>query len=302
MVWSRSSAARLVGLVGAFACTGAAMFASPLASQTAAEPTTLTFACTGAPQSWTVPPGITSALFDVSGAQGGITGTSAGHTNFGGRSVAVVPVTPGETLEIYVGCQGIATSPPGAPAGWNGGGDSNWDSLHGGGASDVRRGGTALTDRIIVAGGGGGVTLRGGLGGQGSGADGTPGTVSVDAGSGGPGAGATTAGGGAGGTAGTDGDPGTAGVLGVGGDSPSATDTGSGGGGGGGYFGGGGGGTADTSGGGGGGGGSGLCPAGCLDALTGTQMGHGIVRITYPYTPTELEPPAPLTLAPRFTG
>ena len=64
--------------------------------------------------------------------------------------------------------------------GWNGGGgtyDTDWsgcDPGQGGGASDIRIGGTALSDRIIVAGGGGGGAYNydGGNGGGTSGSSG----------------------------------------------------------------------------------------------------------------------------------
>ena len=306
LIWRRTSAPRLVVLVGAVALLGVAVDAAPITSQVAAPPqTTVTFECTGAPQNWTVPEGVTSARFDVSGAQGGVTATFAGHDNFGGRSLAILPVAPGETLQVNAGCMGMSIFPPGAPAGWNGGGVGGWSGHNGGGASDVRRGGTSLADRIIVAGGGGGVTLRGGRGGQGSGANGRSGTASIDAGSAGPGAGGTATSGGAGGAAGTDGQPGTPGVLGVGGDAVPITEGfGAGGGGGGGYYGGGGGGTGsgDPVGGGGGGGGSGLCPAFCVAAETGVRPFNGIVKITYPFTLSDLTSPEPVILEPRFTG
>jgi hypothetical protein len=291
--------------------TASVVGAAPVASEVAATAqTTVSFVCTGAVQSWTVPAGVTSALFEVYGARGGVPGTYSGTNNQGGRSLAIIAVTPGETLQINVGCQGTANS-SGAPAGWNGGG-AGPNGLSGGGASDVRRGGSALTDRIIVAGGGGGHSVGGGRGGQGSGGSGTDGLAGVGSGSGGGGQGGSATISGAGGDAGTGGQPGSPGMLGIGGDAGANANPASIGiaaGGGGGYFGGGGGGSGDEAGtvaGGGGGGGSGLCPEICVSADTGVSELDGVVNITFPYSP----PASPLTataperisIRPSFTG
>jgi hypothetical protein len=65
--------------------------------------------------------------------------------------VAELPVVPGERLAIFVG--GAAN---GASGGYNGGGSGegsgSYASGAGGGATDIREGGDALKDRIIVAG------------------------------------------------------------------------------------------------------------------------------------------------------
>jgi|HubBroStandDraft_6_1064221.scaffolds.fasta_scaffold37091_3 hypothetical protein len=63
---------------------------------------------------------------------------------------AVIPVIPSETLAIYVGGQGTLGSA------FNGGGaggktDTYYSSNGGGGASDVREGGDALMNRVVVA-------------------------------------------------------------------------------------------------------------------------------------------------------
>ena len=106
-----------------------------------------TFEYTGGMQTYVVPVGITTLEMDLYGASG------FGNLGFGGRVTAELSVTPGETLNIYVGGAGTGTT-----GGYNGGGNpgSNTSYGGGGGASDVRQGGAALTDRIIVAGGGGG--------------------------------------------------------------------------------------------------------------------------------------------------
>jgi len=75
-----------------------------------AQAATQAFGFTGGPQAWTVPAGVTSASFDLSGAQGGSGGKGA-------RVVATIAVTPGSTLLIYVGGQ-----PAGSGGGFNGGG------------------------------------------------------------------------------------------------------------------------------------------------------------------------------------
>ncbi len=123
---------------------------------------TQTFSYTGAVQSFTVPACVSTVTLDVYGAQGTTTGLSPGN---GGRARGDLAVTSGQVLSVYVGGQG----------GWNGGGVGQ-TGANGGGASDVRSGGTALANRVIVAGGGGGAGQEGTLTGGGS-AHGGGGTV-----------------------------------------------------------------------------------------------------------------------------
>ena len=208
-------------------------------SAVSTSPGTQTFNYTGSQQTWTVPAGVTSVTVDARGAQGGT--SSYGTGGNGGRIQATLPVTPGQTLYINVGGQGSMSA-----AGWNGGGApySSGITGGGGGATDIRIGGTALTDRKIVAGGGGG----GGYyynwtldhGGPGGGLTGGAGYTNGALNPSYCGQGGTQSAGGAGATTG-----GPAGTLGVGGGSAVY-----GGGGGGGYYGGG----AGYYGGGGGGG------------------------------------------------
>lgn len=99
---------------------------------------------TGAMQTWTVPSCVDSVTIDCYGAQG-IGVANEYYPGYGGEARGVLAVTPGEVLYIYVGGQ----------AGWNGGGLGQ-NGANGGDASDVRVGGTALANRVIVAGGGGG--------------------------------------------------------------------------------------------------------------------------------------------------
>lgn len=243
----------------------------------------VTFNYTGAMQTWTVPPCVTSINVIVAGAKGG--GGGGGN---GARITATLAVTPGQVLNIYVGGQGGCGNSSG---GWNGGAtgwasspaNASYNSCGGGGASDIRIGGTALSNRVIVAGGGGGkgggstTTTGGGAANCNNGAAGAS-----SYGSGGGGGTQTT--GGAGGTpwAGTL-PGGSAGTLGNGGQG-GFWSTASGGGGGGGYYGGGGGGNdgccTGANGGGAGGGGSSLVPAGgsCLPA---NNAGNGYVTINY---------------------
>ncbi|HEX3456736.1 MAG TPA: hypothetical protein VHR97_02170 [Candidatus Baltobacteraceae bacterium] len=234
----------------------------------------MTFRYTGTKQKFEVPQSVTRVR--VTAVGGNAEGSVIAH---GGRVSAVIPVTPSETLAIYVA--GAGTSSEG---GFNGGGaggqtGSGYDGNGGGGASDIREGGDALTDRIVVAGGGGGQGYvprdaggkrysRGGHGGARTGGSGKPGCCKNGPWGGGGDTGGTQDQGGSGGKGGVGyGKPGESGQLGSGGAGGSGCDTssscyvaGSGGGGGGGYYGGGGGGGgvfAGSSGSGGGGGGGG---------------------------------------------
>lgn len=127
---------------------------------------TESFGFTGGMQTWVVPPGVTSIEVDAQGAQGG-TAFNGGIGGPGGRVQATLAVTPGETLYLFVG--GVGQSGAGtAPilGGYNGGaggsGSSGFAGGGGGGATDIRIGGTALGNRVLVAGGGGGAGQDGG--------------------------------------------------------------------------------------------------------------------------------------------
>lgn len=245
-----------------------------------------TFAFTGASQTFVVPSGATSLTVSAFGAQGRRGG-------LGGSVTATLTVTPGETLFINVGgAPAVVTSPPAADVnegGFNGGGRAGGSPFNlvgpvgpGGGASDVRRGGSALGNRVVVAGGGGGSGSSPiGTGGAGGGTNGGSGGGS-DAGGGG---GTQTAGGAAGtgpppffpGV-----QPATAGELGIGGDGGSSTFSlaisSAGGGGGGGYYGGGGGGAGA-----GGGGGSSFAHPSATGVVhvQGTRTGAGLIILTW---------------------
>ncbi len=310
---------RLACLAGTFVLTGgllewagtAPAWADPSCSGT----TTITceFFYTGAPQSFTVPSNVTQVTIDAVGAAGGV-GADGTPGGLGGEAVAMVSVTPNETLQVNVGGDGQpgSTTGPGSggfndggPGGtginnFNGGGSGGG----GGGASDVRQGGTGLGNRIVVAGGGGG----GGIGscppgGTGGGLSGGISAICInlgdlciggtDAQNGGPGT--QTAGGSADTADGAT--PGTSGAGGSGGNGTanllSLFASAGGGGGGGGYYGGGGGGGNNTGlfcpvASGAGGGGSGFTPSGTgmtngvhAAVPVGAPTGGGDVSISY---------------------
>jgi hypothetical protein len=235
-----------------------------------AQTTSLTYSFTGAMQSFTVPACVTSLTLDVMGSKGDDCVYNSGSRpddlgGLGGRVAAVYSVTPGQVLNIFVG---------GIP--YNGGGTGAGSDLqpNGGGASDIRIGGMALTDRVIVAGGGGGggnnCSFDAEPGGNGGGLTGDAGwecgsqTQSL------VGEGGTQTAGGAAGM--SPASPGSLGQGGDGGDQGSAS-----GGGGGGYYGGGG---ADY--GGGGGGSSYTNPSATSVVHTqGFNNGTGLVTISY---------------------
>jgi hypothetical protein len=253
----------------------------------AVPPTATTWVYPVGSHTYVVPPGVTRVLVDASGAAGGSSvyfpASSGGK---GGRVVAVVLVTPGETLTVNVGGWGTSSG------GSNGGARSNGSTggFGGGGATDLRRG-SSLSDRLVVAGGGGGagVGSNGGSGGHGGGTAGAPGMPSgptLFMGGGGPG---TVAAGGVGGANaqtncecfGLDGENGSFGQGGAGGGGSHW----GGGGGGGGWYGGGGGasGSYITNGTAGGGGGSSyVAPVGAIPVAmsTGLQYGDGAMSIT----------------------
>ncbi len=246
-----------------------------------AEPCTgtMTFAYTGAAQTFAVPTCAVSIVVEAYGAAGASLGTSLG--GLGGGATARIPVTGGEDLTVIVGGAGFVANTPEFGGFGGGGGAYNFagdaDSATGGGASDVRRG-AGLDGRLIVAGGGGGGGYRietdtpGGAGGGLMGGDGTGQANPADFFGGG---GGTQSAGGAVGWAqgGYNNEPGTFGQGGR------CWHDGAGcGGGGGGYYGGGTGGFA------GGGGGSGFVDAAGnteTSMQVGVQAGDGVVTISW---------------------
>jgi PKD repeat protein len=263
----------------------------------------LGFFYTGALQTFTVPCSASSVTIQAYGAQG--YSTSGGY---GGYATGVLSVSPSQVLNIYVGGQG--GSPTG---GYNGGGNAANGSNGGpgpggGGESDVRVGGTAYSNVVIVggggggsggytagcggcgtigtsgnnqyAGGGGGIGWNNGNGSNGGLAGGTGGTQTH--GGGGGGGGYTS--GGAGGCASGFSDCGTAGTQGVGGNANYAGGpycSSSSGAGGGGYYGGGGGSSGNCGGSAGGGGSSVTIGLTNASFSGGIQTGNGEVIISW---------------------
>jgi hypothetical protein len=155
-------------LLAAGWATGARADDSPYVPADGSHPITVTYAYTGAPETFTVPAGVTSLDIVAHGASGGsATADFDPHPSApGGRGAAVsgtVTVEPGTVLSVNVGGRG-GPSADGA-AGWNGGGAggaANIAGAGGGGATDVRTctpdasGCDSLGSRLVVAGGGGG--------------------------------------------------------------------------------------------------------------------------------------------------
>ncbi len=238
---------------------------------------TTQFLFTGAPQTYTVPPCVTSITVVLAGAKGG--GINGGN---GTRITTTIAVLPGQVFTVNAGGSGVGTT-----GGYNGGGNGvtasnpTFSSFGGGGASTITFANSATL--LAIAGGGGGTgggnsSSAGGAGGCSSGIVGT-----APSGQGGGGASLVAGGtGGLGIAGGGVGSPGSSGQGGTGG-SAACNLNAPGGGGGGGYFGGGGGGSNCNSvgswGGGGGGGGSSLVPGGAT-CTTGFNSGNGYVNIT----------------------
>ena len=151
----------------------------------ATKEVTLTFPYTGEEQTWTVPDGVTKIHVDAYGASGCTVSPQEGGNGKigkGGRVQTKLSVTSGQVLNIYVGGTRHYTTQAHATGGWNGGGNApsgtySGVSFTGGGATDIRIGGTDLSNRVIVAGGGGGEAnreqWRGGDGGGLTGQNGT---------------------------------------------------------------------------------------------------------------------------------
>lgn len=237
---------------------------------------TSTFNYTGHMQTYVVPGGVTSLNITASGASGGA--GDGGSGGLGGTTTAILNVTPGQTIYVFVGGQGnnsIDVGGGGTALGFNGGGTLDSAAAisagGGGGSTDIRIGGTDPFSRVLVAGGGGGGSLlfSGGAGGGLTGVDGTSSIAPANEAAGG-----TQSAGGAGeiGSITT----GNAGAFGIGGGIDAL---GVGGGGGGGYFGGG----AGSSDGGSGAGGSSYANSGVASSPVFTQgdhTGNGVVTIT----------------------
>jgi hypothetical protein len=115
------------------------------------------FQCTGAPQSSTVPEGAGELHVEADGGHGGSRGPGLGGAGGpAGAATGAFPVSPGEKVDVYVGCQG--TRSPGWGYG-NGGPNGQTPSPHAlDGASGGGSSGVVINGRLglIAAGGGGG--------------------------------------------------------------------------------------------------------------------------------------------------
>ncbi len=235
-----------------------------------------TYSYTGAEQTFTAP--ATSISIDLYGAQGG----GSGGGGNGARLVGTLTTTVGTVIKVNVGGQGLTGS--NVAGGFNGGGvsgSSHGTEGSGGGATDIRIGGSLLENQKAVAGGGGGAGGNGSSGGAAGGASGNQG----NSGQGQGGFGGTQSAGGNGGYP-NGGSWGTAGSRGLGGNGGNSYLYG-GGAGGAGYFGGGGGG-ADIdpccTNGAGGGGGSSWYDSAVVSAVTyttGARTGNGLATFSY---------------------
>ena len=146
---------------------------SPASSTTVTiAPFSQTFSYTGAVQTITIPPCITSITIDMAGSQGGCTYsiynsvTLTSSINWGARIQSVVTVIPGTVLNLYVGGAGVnGTNVAGGIGGINGSSDgtggtgktptaTNYGTGGGGGASSEI---WVAATRCLVAGGGGGM-------------------------------------------------------------------------------------------------------------------------------------------------
>ena len=255
------------GDIASFTATNATN--DPVVATVTVTPSTLgsdliNFNYTGSMQTWTVPAGVTQVTLETWGAQGGpgnVGGNDPG--GLGGYAKGDLSVTPGQVLNIYVG--GTPTTTAG---GWNGGGNGALtfgERGAGGGATDIRLGGTTLNDRVLVGAGGGGSTGVIALAGVGGGLIGGDGGYAGDQGFGG-----TQIAGGLGSPGNLDCWPGTFG-QGGGNTGTSACS-----GGGGGWYGGG-------AGSGGGGGSSYIDGVTGGSTTSGIQAGNGLVTISYSY-------------------
>lgn len=133
------------------------------------------FEYTGADQTFVVPSGLTTVAITLAGGSGGNSVYVGGTYSVGGaagRVVAIVPVTPGQTLTARVGRAGYPCNQFGSsgPGGWPNGGRGNTYGGGGGGSTSVWVG----PSELLEAGGGGGA---GGSSGGGGGAGGAQGTL-----------------------------------------------------------------------------------------------------------------------------
>lgn len=163
-------------LAAAFGCTISALAqGSPLGGPSCPNGYDMmsAYGYSGATETFTVPAGVTSIHISAWAPRGGYgvsNGTSTPAGGAGGYLQGYLSVTPGEVLYLTIGQVGqdaVANGNTNANGAFNGGGSGGYSAAGGAGATDIRRGGTSLTNRILVAGGGGGAGALGcGLGGS----------------------------------------------------------------------------------------------------------------------------------------
>ncbi len=111
-------------------CGGSPSAISPAVTSQGDAPKVKTFYYTGDAQNFTVPRGVKHVTITAIGAP-----TKSAHS---GLVSATIPVTPGESLAVFVGGE-----PSGGSGGYNGGGAGGVGEVGtgsgGGGASDVRQ-------------------------------------------------------------------------------------------------------------------------------------------------------------------
>lgn len=213
-------------LFALFVCFGF-LLSTPFVGKSNAAVATVDFLFTGAQQTWTVPE-TGSYTIEAWGAQGGNAGYNGTISTYGGKggyASGSISLTANQIIYIYVGGQGQGGTGTANNnqflGGYNGGGygyngtGSGQRGAGGGGGTDLRVVGTALSDRVLVAGGGAGGVYYPGYGvnnpGAGGGAIGVTGSSTSLASTSFHGKGGTQVGGGAGGSNGSVGGTGSAG-------------------------------------------------------------------------------------------
>jgi hypothetical protein len=176
-----------------YAGTGMPFPIQPMLTAPAGK-TKVTFSCTGADQSFTVPAGITAILVKLWGAGGG-GGNSGGWSSGsrgggGGHTIGIIPCTPGQVFYIVVGQGGQTNYSGGQTRNYGGGGtfynngDNRYSGAGGGYTGIFTSSGIAQGNAILIAGGGGGggcSRMRdGNWGGAGGGLNGEGGNAAYD--------------------------------------------------------------------------------------------------------------------------
>ena len=210
----------------AIACFGF-LLSTPYVGKSNAAVATVDFSFTGAQQTWTVPE-TGSYTIEAWGAQGGNAGYNGTISTYGGKggyASGSISLTANQIIYIYVGGQGQGGTGTSNNnqflGGYNGGGygyngtGSSQRGAGGGGGTDVRVVGTALSNRVLVAGGGAGGAYYPGYGvnnpGAGGGASGVTGSTTGLASTSFHGKGGTQSAGGVGGSNGSNGGTGSSG-------------------------------------------------------------------------------------------